>query len=514
MAPAMASAILAGMSWFPGLCPWLIAIAFVPAWRQWLDEREPKWVFFAAWLLCFLGTPIGFYWISSTAHSMWNFSPFNSVLILVAFALISNLYIPIVAWIWAHLRNRFGLSRFANLCGLGVLLYLSEFIVPKLFPFNLGYPWMWSELPIRQLAGIVGVSGLSLLTYLLNACLLEAWLRSEETGHGRSAAKILCATLLAFALLNWGGLMLEKKWSHFDRHLKIIYVQASLPEHFESRRVYGFDYEAHELQQLMNLTREAIKREGKSDLILWPENSLLVKINTSDPIAKKIMDFANEIDTSMMIGLESLAANKAAYGSIATLGSDGKIVEIYNKVVLIPFGEYIPGVEMFPFLKVLDRNSEPMVHGESFDKGVVNLLGTKIGTNICYEDIMPWVSRELVKRGAKFFVNLSSDIWFGETMEPYQHGHMALARAIEFRRPLIRVTTTGISEMSLANGESKILTKTFEKKTGSVEVQFLSVPEFSFYYLYGEWIPYLVFGMTAGIYRWLLKRRHRKLVVS
>ena len=84
---------------------------------------------------------------------------------------------------------------------------------------------------------------------------------------------------------------------------------------------------------------------------------------------------------------------------------------------------------------------------------LLKINGYAMGPQVCYESLFPEFSKGLADLGAQFFVNVTNDSWYGAWQEPYQHLYMTLARGVEFRRPVLRVANTGISTVSLANGD-------------------------------------------------------------
>ena len=122
--------------------------------------------------------------------------------------------------------------------------------------------------------------------------------------------------------------------------------------------------------------------------------------------------------------------------------NNGNILNIYNKIHLLPFGEYFP----LGFVDVLKlRYSAPRQYSAGSESVVFNDPAGQFGALICFEVLFPELTRKLVKQGSDFIINLSNDAWFGRTSEHSQHFSMAVFRAIECRRPLVRSSNTGIS---------------------------------------------------------------------
>ena len=130
-----------------------------------------------------------------------------------------------------------------------------------------------------------------------------------------------------------------------------------------------------------------------------------------------------------------------------------------------------------------------------------------MGAQICYESLFPEFSRSLANLGAQFIVNVTNDSWYGSWQEPYQHMYMTLARGIEFRRPVLRVTNTGISTVSLASGEILERSPIHQPWTGIYEVPYLTKPTETFYQHWFELVPFLLWGALILLLTLGLKKR-------
>jgi apolipoprotein N-acyltransferase len=158
------------------------------------------------------------------------------------------------------------------------------------------------------------------------------------------------------------------------------------------------------------------------------------------------------------------------YNSAYLVGREGKVHGKYDKVHLVPFGEYVPLKRWLPFLgKMVEqvgdfRSGEK---GETLDWGKYRL-----GIQICYEIIFPGLSRAMVNNGSGLLINITNDAWFGRTSAPFQHFSMAIFRAIENRRSLVRAANTGISGFVDPAGRVVAKTHVFEKTmiTGNLPI--------------------------------------------
>ncbi len=165
----------------------------------------------------------------------------------------------------------------------------------------------------------------------------------------------------------------------------------------------------------------------------------------------------------------------------------------YSKTILLAFGEYIPGEQVFPAI----RDWLPETGHFARGAGPTQLLhwnGYKMGAQICYESLFPGFSRSLAALGAQFIVNVTNDSWYGSWQEPYQHLYMTLARGVEFRRPVLRVTNTGVSSVVLASGDILEQSPIHQPWAGLYEVPYLTTPPETFYQNWFWLVPSLLWS--------------------
>jgi apolipoprotein N-acyltransferase len=195
------------------------------------------------------------------------------------------------------------------------------------------------------------------------------------------------------------------------------------------------------------------------------------------------------------------------YNSAFLISPEGKEAGRYDKIHLVPFGEYAPLSGLLGFTRDIIGAMGDFQPGEE----VRNLAVPqgKFGVLICYEAIFPDLTRQFVDRGARFLVNITNDAWFGRTAAPYQHISMATLRAVENRVPIARAANTGISGFIHPSGQilqaSEIFTNSilfgilYIKKTGT------------FYTQFGDLFTYLCMGFTTIFLLWVRFRREDRV---
>src|SRR5205823_6378796 len=206
------------------------------------------------------------------------------------------------------------------------------------------------------------------------------------------------------------------------------------------------------LARYRQLTRAALA--ARPDLIVWPETATPFFFQEPGPLRQDVLDLATESRAYLLFG--SPAYRQSSRGALQELNRaylvspDGREVATYDKIQLVPFGEYVPFEAVLFFVQRLVVAIGDVVPG--FDPTVFQIPAGRFGVLICYEDIFPALTRRFVARGADFLVNVTNDAWFGRTSAPYQHLAQATLRAVENRVPLVRVANTGISAVVEPDG--------------------------------------------------------------
>jgi apolipoprotein N-acyltransferase len=195
-----------------------------------------------------------------------------------------------------------------------------------------------------------------------------------------------------------------------------------------------------------------------AQVVLWPESAIEEWL--PENLQALPTPFVNSLqlkDAYFIFGARSYRGklggpNVKAFNTAFLANPKGLVLERYHKQVLLAFGEYIPFSRLLGLLPGM-----PFVEGFTAGHGpqTFDLTGgVRIAPLICYEDLMPELSREFVReKKANLLVNLTNDAWYGKTVAPWQHARLAQWRAIETRRGLLRVTNTGVTSIINAKGE-------------------------------------------------------------
>ncbi|MFQ5353734.1 MAG: apolipoprotein N-acyltransferase [Thermodesulfobacteriota bacterium] len=503
---AISSGLLLIFSFAPfGLWP-LAFVAFVPLMRATSGQKAGYSFFLGliSGLVFFIGTV---YWV---VHSMYFYG---------GLGLIESL--PVMLLLAAYLALFFAFfslfSRYTPPSPSGTLFFLPclwvalEYLRAHLFT---GFPWVLAgysqahNLILLQMADITGVWGLSFMVILVNTCI---YILTRSYGRARPfPAKVPVITVTIVAVVSLYGILRIKQVESAVRSWPV--ARAAVAQgNIDQAVKWDKSYQAHTLRIYRALTERAASRGA--ELVVWPETAVPFYLEKNEAGFGVVTDIAVSENVTLLTGSPAFDYNKKTgdpryYNSAYVISSDGRIGGRYDKVHLVPYGEYVPLKRFMPFVKKLTAGVGDFVSGPGPVPLEVN--GFKAGLLICYEAIFPALSRISVRDGAGILVNITNDGWFGRTSAPYQHLDMTLVRAVENRIFLLRAANTGISAVISPVGKLKKRTKLF---TGDVLVEEVSIKDGeqkTFYTAYGDIFAYVSLAF-AGLVIVFGRGRRRSL---
>lgn len=363
-------------------------------------------------------------------------------------------YIGVFAAITAHWRRLYGVA--------GLLLAPIAWVALELLRARVfgGFPWgllgysQSSNLPLLQSAALGSVYLVSLLVAASNVA-TAALIIGAVRGARRTVPSLLLALV---ALAHLGGAVVLATSTTPEEGVTIALIQANVAQ----ERKWDRGAEEEIVSDLITMTRRAAAAGAR--IVIWPESSSPLSFRypglarngeVSEPIvverrgyADRVASLARELDIELIVGSVDYRVEGGrvqALNSAFRIGADGTLGPTYDKVHLVPFGEYVPFGPLLSFVN-------PLVEGAiaDFEPGRrYDPLPTRAGlaaTVICYEVIFPRIVTR-VGRGAAFLVNITNDAWFGRSAGPHQHLAMARVRAVEMGRDLVRAANTGISAL-------------------------------------------------------------------
>ena len=505
------SGLLIGTSYIP-FPPWALFFCLTPLFLFWVQSAKSfRQVFFAGWLTQFILNLIGFHWIAYTAIEFGHFPIIGGLLSLVGFASIAHLYYPVGGVIAYWLAKRFNLGATSQLIASGLAFGLCELCFSSIFPWHLGYPWLWAGFPGAQFADVIGFEGLNLLTITCNVLMTLAVMTGLFRAPKERAWKFVAATLAIIALTNLAGLGRAEPWRKTDRELKVLAVQGNIGNFDKYMAELHSAFGIPIVQKYLSLTREGLALHPDAQLIIWPETAFpgyLDQPSMGGMLQSQVRNLLLEKRVPLLSGAYSRRnpTSQDTYNGVFFLNADGfQPVQPYHKTILLVFGEtfpfsdYIPYMDkFFPEQGSFAKGSGPTVWPLMIDTKLKTYA--KLGPMICYEGLYPWFAAQMSKKGAEIFVNVTNDSWFWKPFEPNQHMYMTMARAIEFRRPLVRATNTGITSAMTAAGDFLQKSPIGLEWTDELKVPYIADPPHTFYErLDAAWAWILILGLVLTL---------------
>jgi len=178
-------------------------------------------------------------------------------------------------------------------------------------------------------------------------------------------------------------------------------------------------------------------------LIVWPETAVPTRLNQREDLMQRLSELAVEKSAWLLIGAARAGDAAQTCNTLYLVSPEGEFVDSYSKVVLVPFGEYVPQREKYPFLERFPVRKFDFSPGQGFK--VLDVSGVKVGPIICFEALFPHVLWQITRMGAEIIVAATSDEWARDTPEVAQHSYTAPVRAVESRRYIVRAGTWGVS---------------------------------------------------------------------
>ncbi len=466
-----------------------------------IRHETPRRAFRLAALYALPYFGIGVSWIYNSVHDFGDAAPPAAVGMTVLLVLILILFPGAAAAVHARLRTR---SWLLNTATFASAWTIAELLRGWLFG---GFPWLLigyshPDSVFRAFAPYVGVYGVSWVVVFF-ASLLVVILFTGDKGHenpprGKLLRLGLLLPLLALPIGGWLLLSIEHSTAK-DTSLRFRLVQGNIPQELKFSR----ERLISSLETYMRLSND--QSEGV-DIIVWPETAIPTSFKNVEKVIDPFAESLREQGTEVLSGGFHREGDDV-YNAVRQLGGERAL---YTKQHLVPFGEYVPFRLVFDFVsQFVIIPSSDMSRG-SGPANLLNIKGENIGLSICYEDVFG-EEMALSFPGAGVLVNVSNDAWFGEKIAPYQHQQIARMRAIEFERPLMRITNTGVS--SAINYRGEILQSIPHSTEGYFDIDVTprtgSTPYVHVrnYPIWG--LSLLVIGLAVLIGRMTQNRRHQ-----
>lgn len=487
-----------------GLTPLLCAVWFSPA-------RRPR-PFLLGWLAGIVFYTTTFQWLSSLG-------PLFKAPILMGIPFLLALYLALYVGLWAWSVQALAPSQTITASssirhlGIGALAACSWVALDwtRGWLFS-GFGWnglgvaLHGSLPMIQIVDITGVLGLTWLIAFCNVMAVVIVRRLIAELGPQFLKRIrweFSGTMLLVAIVfMYGAQRTLHPPSGPTTALKVATIQPNVPQDVK------FD-EASEDMILEKLEKQtSFVAILQPHVILWPEAPAVRGMFADKRNYDLMMKLASQGSFDLLIGSldyepdDQEADTMKVYNAAYLLRENGLHRDLYRKVHLVPFGEYLPFREFLPqFIgNLVASDLEPGKEGTVF---TLTDPAIRIAPLICFEDSLGDLTRRTTLGGAQVLVNLTNDGWFQKTVGSRTHLANAVFRAVENRRPLVRSANTGLTGIVHPTGRWEEWLPAFTEGTANKVVEVPLQPPTTFYMRYGDWVGYL---SSAVLFIWAMAR--------
>jgi apolipoprotein N-acyltransferase len=497
---AMVSGVLLFLS-FPkygsGFLAWIALIPLFWALNQAVSIRQGLLLGFIAGMICHIGL---IYWITYVVVNYGYLPVYLGIILMLLLACYLSLYTALFVAGIIFFRQKIALYFTAPVLWI-CLEYCKSYLFTG-FPWaNLGYSQYLNHYLI-QFADVSGVFGLSFLIVLVNAAFFEVLAEKSKKKFILAAVVILIIAGILIYGVNRSR-QIDKALQNAAQ-IEVSLIQGNIDQSIK----WNDSYQTQTINIYEQLSLQNTPVKG--GLVVWPETALPFNYQDANDFQNQVRDISLKTKSWFIFGSTSYEKSKeniAYYNSAYLLSPTGEIKGKFDKVHLVPYGEYVPLRNVFPFITKLTAGMGDFSAGAGYYPLMMD--GKKIGILICYEGILPFAARTYKKEGAQLLVNITNDAWFGATSAPFQHFSMAVFRAVETRLYLVRAANTGISAIVNPKGEIVARTNIFEKAAIKENVKYSNIQ--TIYAEYGDVLVTVCFGLVVFFFVLiLLKGRIKK----
>ncbi len=313
------------------------------------------------------------------------------------------------------------------------------------FPWNLLGVSQHRMVPLTQIASIAGVYGVSFLVAWFSVALALAFLRVVRQPVLRAGwlLELHPALIVLLGAMLFGVHRLRQP-TDVDRELKVALVQPSIPQLL----IWDHSEDANRFEKIMDLSRRALA--AKPDLLIWPESSMP---NLTEDNFRAITNLIAAGKVWMILGADDAERRSSGAGpgevdyfnAAFLFDPDGRLVATYRKRHLVVFGEYLPWARALPFLRRIIPVPGDFTPGEKAASFHLSGPRARLSPLICFEDVIPGLTRHSADNDTDLLLNLTNDGWFGQSAAQWQQAANAVFRAVENGLPLVRCTNNGLT---------------------------------------------------------------------
>ncbi len=415
-----------------------------------------------------------FFWMCEFGYLPWVITVVGSSAFLAAFTAASCRFAGGGRSWFAHLAIPAAWTTMQWLRSLGI------------FAFNWGSfaHTQAGNLPIAQMSSITGPWGIDFLVCMANVAVAEVAFRGSDRRRLRPAA----AALGVAGIVAGAGYLALLTAPDYRPETSVTIIQGNVIRNLDTsdENVLNSYHTYRDMTQMAAL--------DKPDFIVWPETTLPVNV-TDTGVGRNLSRIARQADTNLVVGAYDPPGDRRVeenYNSAFFYDRNGRKLGVYHKVLLVPFGEYVPWKKELPWLANFSLRDVQVLPGAGY--GAVQTEIGRIGTPICYESFFPWPARVMTLNGASALFVITNDSWFKQTQAARHHLVLSQLRAIETRRYVVRAAATGIS--AIIDPYGRITTERGYYEQGVVTGKIAPLHALTPYVRAGDWLAYVCAAAT------------------
>jgi apolipoprotein N-acyltransferase len=487
---SLATAVLLILS-FPDFGIAVLAwVCLVPLLFTVAQRPSPMRAFFLGWATGFVAFYGTCYWLTYSMIHYGGLPGWLAYLLLVPGGLVIGTFPGFFAFILAVAVKRFG----------PYAVVLAVFIWPATEWARLGVTGqLWNAIGYTQTDFLLGafirparwggVYAAGALVVGINAAIALAVLRRKVV-----TPLALLVLIAAVVIVSFDGSMSNER-SGAPFFLYVVAVQPNVPMNVVKSATEINQLIAHHL----TMSREGLGQlpnDNVPRLVVWPESPMNFTYANDQSFRELVAKFTTENHTSLLFNSLEPAPGDGAYNSALLINEEGRLIAQYDKIRLMPFGEYVPLPRWLPGASLITGLVGEFTPGDKYT--LMPIAGHKVGVFICIESAYPWIARRLTSEGAEVLINISNDGYLGRTAVMRQHLDNAIVRAVENGRPVLRVTNTGLSAEIRADGFVQEQTMGFQPDVRTWKVG-PSLTSDTFYTKHGDLFVQLCAAITTVV---------------
>jgi apolipoprotein N-acyltransferase len=479
IALAITSGVLFALAFPNYALGWLIFFALLPLFVALARARGGWEAFFLGWVSQTTAWLLMVPWVVRVMSHYGGLPYITGVLIFVAMCLYLGLYGGVFGALVRRIDPGARFSRWLLVpLAWAAVEYARTYLLSG-FPWNLVAAAIVDYTPLVQFDRVAGPYALGVLI-LLPSTLAAWWIVARPRGINRiivtASVAIVCFVWWATGLI--AAKLIERPTAAQPSVAALLQPNISQEMRWDDANLVAI------FQRMMAMTDDALNHGAQ--VVIWPESTVPLSYARTDFYRDAIESVSRERHVDVILGSVAEDPSDATkMWNAAFLVSDGKTIGHYDKIHLVPFGEYVPLRKMLFFAHKLVR----AVGEFEFGTRDTPLAGRfRYGPAICYEVVFPQIPRTQVIHGANVLVTITNDAWYDGTSAPRQHLNQARLRAVESDRYLLRAATTGISAFVTPTG--RIVEELAMNRQGTIYARFEVRSTETAYVRFGDWFAW------------------------